>query len=559
MPFDLLAQPWIPLQHLTRNGTTEVNLLTALKDARSYRRLVGSTPTMTAALHRLLLAFAHRACGPATMEAWAELWHRTDGFPEGPLMQYAAQHRGAFDLFDPERPFFQCPALAALDPKSIAPLVSFRSGGNNRTFFDHTLDTDRPLLEPAEAARWLVTVQMYDTGGNKTPHRGKASKSSTKGLGNDFGCVLVEGRNLYETLLLNAVRYDPKWELPNGLTSLDDRPVWEEGKPPPPEPDERQARGWTDLLTWPSRRVLLHTRQIDDRVWVDGVRLTPGTKLTTTQLNDIELMAAFREDKLRKEANPKPGKKADKQPNPLRAIRLRPVEGAWRYARSLLLSDDPRWFSGRASAGLTRYEPRRQRPYALDHIAEVVGRGHIDESTVYTLRIFGQNLLPGKLGAIATWHEESVLMPVALLRAQDASLGSVIGVSTDFADDVAQALHTMVTTYGDDFNAKYDFKGHVSFLEDKYWPSLAAPFDHLLRTLAEALRADRPTRPAFAAWGDTVTRIANQVANDWVHGADRRQRTLLHIGHARQATQLELKTARNLFEDGLNKYLQEAS
>ncbi|MCZ9341096.1 type I-E CRISPR-associated protein Cse1/CasA, partial [Streptomyces sp. TRM76130] len=84
---------------------------------------------------------------------------------------------------------------------STAKLVAHRATGSNRTLFDHTTADQRPLLQPAEAARWLVTTQAYDTSGTKQPYR--TERSAEGGLGNRFGCVLVEGASLHETLLLN--------------------------------------------------------------------------------------------------------------------------------------------------------------------------------------------------------------------------------------------------------------------------------------------------------------------------------------------------------------------
>ena len=132
-----------------------------------------------------------------------------------------------FDLFDDRRPFFQCPALAAKEASTTANLVAYRSAGIARTLFDHTTAAESPALSPAEAARWLITAQMYDTGGLKTQYT--KDKGSIAGLGNRFACAVVEGETLHETLLLNTLVYDPAAEQP-WMTSGRDRPVWEVGR-----------------------------------------------------------------------------------------------------------------------------------------------------------------------------------------------------------------------------------------------------------------------------------------------------------------------------------------
>ena len=84
---------------------------------------------------------------------------------------------------------------------------------------------------PRRAARWLITAQLYDTGGLKTPYT--KDKSSKAGLGNRFACTLVEGETLHETLLLNTLVYNPAAEQP-WMTSRRDRPVWEADELPIP-------------------------------------------------------------------------------------------------------------------------------------------------------------------------------------------------------------------------------------------------------------------------------------------------------------------------------------
>ena len=255
-----------------------------------------------------------------------ELWRAENGFPGRELAAYAAAYGDRFDLFDARRPFFQCPALAAKKASSTAQLVAYRAAGIGRTLFDHTTAAESPALPPAEAARWLITAQMYDTGGLKTEYT--KTKGSKAGLGNRFACAVVEGQTLHETLLLNTVVYDPAAEQP-WMTTGRDRPVWEADEPPDPEPDERPPHGWTDLLTWPSRRILLKNGQDGQDALITGVVLTPGTRLKA-DLADVELMAAFS----------RPWLKGSKR-GPLEPVLLQDVTGVWRHSRDLLLAADP--------------------------------------------------------------------------------------------------------------------------------------------------------------------------------------------------------------------------
>lgn len=64
-----------------------------------------------------------------------------------------------------------------------------------------------PETDPGRGGALAGQLQAYDTGGTKTPFDKK--NESKRGLGNRFGCVLVEGRDLHETLLFNTVQYHP--------------------------------------------------------------------------------------------------------------------------------------------------------------------------------------------------------------------------------------------------------------------------------------------------------------------------------------------------------------
>ncbi|MGY4929452.1 type I-E CRISPR-associated protein Cse1/CasA [Streptomyces sp. 900105755] len=545
MGFNLLTEPWLPVVRMD-GARQEISLAQALREAASYRRLAGSSPTMTAALHRLLLALAHRVYQPLDAARWAQLWQAqaTGGLPAAELAAYQETWHSRFDLFDPDMPFFQCPALDNA-PGSTAKLVAGWATGSNRTLFDHTTADQRPVLAAAQAARWLVTVQAYDTSGTKQPYR--KERTAEGGLGNRFGCVLVEGASLHETLLLNMQRYQPDDELPARTTGRD-RPVWEAEQPPDPEPDARSPLGWTDLLTWPSRRILLSTTTSSGTTEVDGVVLTPGTRLEG-DLVEWEAMAAYRRPWLRG------GKQGD-----LRAVTLDELRGVWRYSQELLLASDKRWWNtwraARYDKGpLPAQEPERRRPAALDHIAELVEDGHIPEDTVYTLRIFGQQL-GDQGGDTYAWYEEAVPAPVALMRADSARIGRILGYAVSLANDLGEQLKLMERQYAADFHRQLskDQEKKSSELEILYWPQLAAPFAAFLRELGQALLHGTSESEPAERWGQAVSDLADKTAWQWLQGAPRRDRLLLTASAHFDDFQLARHKLQNIFRGGLARY-----
>ena len=517
--FDLLTQPWLPV--LSLDGRTElVGLVELFGRAREFRRLVAEAPPMTAALHRLVLALFHRVYGPASESAWAELW-TADSLPSEPLDRYVDRFGDRFDLFDPQRPFMQCPALAKLTGATAAKLIPYRAVGNNVTLFDHTTAHDHVTLTPAEAARWLVNLHSFDTGGMKTPF--EKDKSSERAHCNNFGVVLVEGANLHETLLLNALVYRPEAEKPRMTTPVD-LPIWEAAEPPSPLPDKRGARGWTDLLTWPSRRVLLSP----DNGLVEGVVITPGVRLKI-EAPDEEKMAAFR--------RPRDAKGKPKKDAPMLPVRLQPVRGVWRHSVELLVSD--LWEEGRS----------RRRPAVLDQIASLTDAGHIAENTVYTLRVFGQQL-DSKASVVESWLEDAVPAPVALLRAQDENLGALLGTAISLADNAGSALRGLQANFRRELRAQ----PHAD-IDISYWPQLTRPFADLLLALGQARAEHSSERPALTHWGAAVTRLATSTADRWVAGSTLETTKLVALGKFHAQFHDQVRTAKRVFGAEIAKYV----
>lgn len=512
--FDLITEPWIPV--VRGNGATaDVGLRQLFAEAHDIRRIAGELPTVSAALFRLVLAVFHRSYGPGSDDIWAALWN-ADELPQAPLDAYLERHGDRFDLFHPTVPFLQCPALAELAPSTPGKLVSHRAVGNNVTLFDHTTSSDVVRLTPAEATRWLVTSLAFDPGGMKTPFA--KVKSSERAPCNDFGVIVVEGGDLKQTLLLNAVVYRPDAEQPR-MTTDRDTPAWEQ-EPPSPHPERRTARGWTDLLTWPSRRILLHSGDVDGANMVTGVALTPGTRLDAA-LPDEELLAAYR--------RPTDRMGRVKRVAPMLPVKLRPVRGVWRHSVELLVTDP--WQEDR----------HRQRPRALDHIANLTERGHISPETVYTLRVFGQQL-DSKASVVEAWLEETAPAPVALLRVKDDRLGGLIGAAIAYADDAGSALRSMQADFRRHMRAK-----PVERIELSYWPRLSRPFATFLRALNEDRLAGRSEAATAQTWNAAVGRIARSTADGWLAGSPAEARIVAALGEQHRNFLMRLARASQVF------------
>ncbi|MBE2998643.1 type I-E CRISPR-associated protein Cse1/CasA [Nocardiopsis sp. HNM0947] len=491
--FNLLDEQWIPV--ITTSGeSTELGILDVFRRSGDLRCIRGESPVVTASLYRLLLAFLHRSLdGPKDEDAWGELWASRPGSQAlKDLDKHGESHRDAFWLLGGERPFFQCPNPSGVRSPA-SQLLLHRATGNNTTLFDHTVDSDQAVLPADVAARWLVAVQFYDTGGLK-PGR----LSSVASHGNSFGTVLLEGSTLWETLMLNAVVYAPEWQLPIGLGGAHDCAVWERTSPPSPESvKDVRPKGWAHLLTLPTRNILLHWVEKDGAPHVDAVVVSPGEQLAKNL--DSEMMAAFAERETK-------GKKKEVDP-----VKLEMLRGVWRHATDLLLP--------------TENHDGARRPATVSAAADHVDYGRIDPGKTVTLRVFGQKLMSNP-GAVEYWSEEAFPIKLSLLVAQDRgwSLDLAFGHSVKLADDVGKALQGMLRTYRGELRASFDRYEHWSFLAERYWPHLDTGFQRLLHDVGDLVGRRDPGDPQGLSelrelldeWQNHVRTTVDQALDTWL-------------------------------------------
>jgi len=278
--YDLTRQAWIPVRRID-GSLEELSLREVFDQAHTLTAVTGELPTTGLALLRLLLAVLQRtvqACRPTLdtpRAVWQDLWD-CGRLPAQDVIRYLDTWADRFDLLSSTVPFLQVADLrtAKGEVSELSKLVA--DVPNGAPFFTGRSGEALARLGFAEAARWLVHCQAFDPSGIKTGAVGDPRVKGGRGypIGTAWcgaiGAVVLEGRSLHETLLLNLpLTRDNGDALPS-----EDRPVWE--RTPLTETEEngggRVPVGPADLLTWPSRRVrLVH----DDRA-VTGVLICNG-------------------------------------------------------------------------------------------------------------------------------------------------------------------------------------------------------------------------------------------------------------------------------------------
>lgn len=267
--FNLIDEHWIPC--IRADGSAAVvGFGDALRRARRIREVRGDTPLETAAILRLLLALAHRIFPVQDRRDWLQLWRRRDGFDAAAIDSYFAEWRTRFDLFDPEHPFMQASHPKAPE-KTLNNLVLHMASGGNATLFDHHTDEEALTLDPAAAARALITAHAFGIGGLSGAAENFTDAPCAKGV-----LFFVEGDSLFETLVLNMLggKFTSLYEQPSEPENL---PCWERADPF--QPDRDTSHGYLDYLTWPNRRIRLGHVETADGVRVDRMWWHPGLRM----------------------------------------------------------------------------------------------------------------------------------------------------------------------------------------------------------------------------------------------------------------------------------------
>jgi CRISPR system Cascade subunit CasA len=485
--FNLIEQPWLPCVRLD-GQPVRLGLYETLAQAHTLRELQGEIPLSTAALHRLLLAILHRNFGPANRSAWARLW-QAGRWDAGALRAYFDRWRDRFDLFHETHPFYQS-AEPARDPETLTRLSLTHA--YNSTLFEHQADGEAFAVDAARAAEWLVTMQASGIG------MGPPFNPYPAGPLVNTLLVLVQGRNLFETLAFNLIEYDPKRNKPiPGPRQGEDRPIWEyDENPYPPQPKKFYRPGYLGYLTFQVRTIHLYPAREGGELCVRECVLGQGARW------DNQAIA----DPMKVYFTPK---KKDVGALPLR---LREDRATWRDSGALFRlqvreSDE------------AKYRP----PLAFDLLAECVEDGYVDRAQTYNYVTLG---LCNSNARLDFFRHERMPLPLAYFdkSSEHEPLEEQLRLALQRAEDTAKALRNAgrdlarwIVSPADKKKAHRDGVKAVYArldVEHRYWPRLEVSFQHFLR--------DLPAGPpaAMDTWTATLQNTARRAFEEAAASAD---------------------------------------
>ncbi len=232
--FNLIDEPWIVVR--TKDCVVrEVSLKDALLNSHKYTELAGETKTQDLALLRLMLAVLYTVFSrydadgneieladdlDFPVDNWETIWQNKQ-LPAEPIEKYFDKWYDRFWLFDDEYPFYQSNAVKGKNvdrkdakDKLVKIIGSLYESDNKKRLFKDRFGNEL-YLKYSEAARWLIHANGFDDTAEKNP-------GPRITWLNKLGIIMLNGRNLFETLMLNFVSHS---DVDRGIYIS--RPSWE--------------------------------------------------------------------------------------------------------------------------------------------------------------------------------------------------------------------------------------------------------------------------------------------------------------------------------------------
>lgn len=232
--FNLISQPWIKV--LTDDGIEkEISLTELFVNAKQYRQLSGELKSQNLAILRLFLAILTRVYSNVDdseeqlLDKWTTLYEQKSFTDD--IQKYLNKYQDKFDFFG-KYPFYQVTREVYDQNVDVKKQVkngkgtvslkqlnrSISESNNTPAIFSPKSESQKDTMSVAELVRWVITYQNYTGVTDKTKILSKEKFSVSQGWLYGLNSFYVQGKNLFETLMLNLVLND---------TEHQQIPVWE--------------------------------------------------------------------------------------------------------------------------------------------------------------------------------------------------------------------------------------------------------------------------------------------------------------------------------------------
>jgi len=513
--FNLIDKSWVPCL-MPDQTKVDLGLKEVLLRSHEIREIIHTSPLVVTALYRLLLTILHRNFGPATVNDWKNLWRRGK-WDRRPLEDYFFKWHEHFDLFHPERPFYQVPPMADAKTHPVQILAIEAASGNNPTLFDHNYSNQPQTFSPSQAACYVIARQSFSIGFGKSKPFYFQDSSLIRGYS-----VFIMGKNLWETLALNLQIYNSERPIPQ---LNEDLPLWEQDPLPEPNKNGTPIQGYLHYLTWPSRRI--HLFPSGNPPVVQFCQIQQYLKLPDPQ--PLDPFKCYRKDE-----------KEGWTP-----IGLRPEKALWRDSHTLFQEADQ----------------SSSRPEILNWIARIERLqrfGEIKAHKSYQFNITGI-ATERKAANVILWRQERLPLPLAYL--EEKGLLDKLKQAITLAEEVERVLlnciwriaKLILSPDSENPGGRTPDPNEVRRLQQSlrprllYWSKLDNPFRKFLVDLAEDWQEDEDGdliygQQTLPDWARTLRQAANHAFQETTRGFERSVRTLKAIAKVEAQFWLGLET-----------------
>lgn len=374
--FNLLDNPWVPCK-MKSNEYKILSLKDVLFNSQEIFEITSENPLIVVSLYRFFLAILHRNFGPKDKNEWIKIYEH-GSWDKKVLEVYFKKWHHKFELFnDPLNRFYQIEIPDIKNKTPITKLNHALSSGNNTALFDHNWDSDISPLKIEDALQLLIAYQNYAVGGGRSSPYNFSHAPLISGI-----IVILKGDSLFETLMLNFIRYDENHPFKKDK-EYEDLPFWERNTKALNENRKgRNPYGYLDYLTWQSRRIWLVPFLDSNEIKIKDIYLAQGEKVHSEWNFDPQMV--YKQDKK----------------NKLKPVKIKQDKQVWREIEALLRLDLPNKFTV---------------PKAIDWIADL---DPIPYNKRFNFEIYGLCNDPKKAAKLINWQRSSIPLSVEFISNQ---------------------------------------------------------------------------------------------------------------------------------------------
>ncbi|KAB7789970.1 type I-E CRISPR-associated protein Cse1/CasA [Bifidobacterium leontopitheci] len=524
----------------------ELSVREAFREAPHIRSVSGDLPQQSMPMVRLLLAILYcvycdaDASQDDMRKTWKFFWD-AGTFSMNTIDEYLDEFHDRFYLLDPERPFYQVPGLAYEGKKEYDPIGEMIADVPKPDKYLFSMRSSKALtsIGLAEAARWLIFLQAYDTAGIKTPvvgntHVNKGKVYAPKGMAGTgwlgaLGPVMVEGATLFHTLMLNWCLYDANDGENRLFGNEDDVPPWELDEPSGADLTIRTSfTGPVDALTFQTRRLRLASNEDDSRVI--GIVNCYGDVIAPYNTDSYEKMTAWR-------VSPTQQKKLGLSTPPLMPVTHDAGKALWRGLGPMIAVGD-----------------RDLRPGVIRWVEELQNAGCLDpdEHILASFSIHTQGMTYGTQSSVyETGIDDVLTLPLVFSRADYPAINAVVKI----IDDTRMAVDLVLTNYVRNLSAAagdHASGSRAQAASDHVRENAYAQLDALFRDRLAGFTADKDYESYGNLWRTDTRRILIDIGREYL--ADFDAPMFVERDSGKMGT-MSVARATQLFWGGLNKYL----